>query len=309
MNSQHNHTTVNRRHFLRLGTATVASLGSLGCTSSLFSNRPGKKIPVGAHVWVYAATQPQYDVTPVLPQIFEDLKYADLDGVELMHNVLRKRETADLIKQLSDQHELAVIGASFSGNMWDRQQHETVLEDAKRVIENLVRVNGKTLGISVGGAPQKKTNEQLDAQADLLEKILAISQAHHIEPNLHNHTYEVEDNMHDLKGTLARIPSAKLGPDLNWLVRGGVNPAWFIRHYGRQIVFLHLRDQTLDGRWSEAMGEGDMDYPEIGRALQEIDFRGYAVIELAHEANFQRTRPMRESWKISREFVRATLGY
>ena len=72
--------------------------------------------------------------------------------------------------------------------------------------------------------------------------------------NLHNHTYEVENQLHDLKGTLARIPDVKLGPDLNWLIRGGVDPVQFIHDHGEQIVFLHLHDQKADGKWSEAMG-------------------------------------------------------
>ena len=92
--------------------------------------------------------------------------------------------------------------------------------------------------------------------------------------NLHNHTYEVENDMHDLKGTLARIPDVKLGPDLNWLVRAGVDPVSFIKTYGKQIVFLHLRDQKADGKWSEAMGEGNTDYVAIGKALQEVKFSG-----------------------------------
>jgi len=112
-----------------------------------------------------------------------------------------------------------------------------------------------------------------------------------------------------LKGTLARIPDVKLGPDLNWLVRGGVDPVDFIRTYGKQMVFMHIRDQKADGTWSEAVGEGNMNYPAIGRALHAIPFRGDAVIELAHEKGFQPTRPLREDWKISRDFVRSTLGY
>ena len=110
-------------------------------------------------------------------------------------------------------------------------------------------------------------------------------------------------------GAASGLPDARLGPDLNWLLRAGVDPAGFIRRFGRQIVFLHLRDQKADGRWSEAMGEGNMDYQAIGKALHEIDFRGHAVIELAHEASFKPTRPIRESLKISREFVRKVLGY
>jgi len=58
----------------------------------------------------------------------------------------------------------------------------------------------------------------------------------------------------------------------------------FIRQFGKKIVFLHLRDQKKDGRWSEAMGEGDTDFVAISAALKQIHFQGLAVIELAHEA-------------------------
>ncbi len=143
----------------------------------------------------------------------------------------------------------------------------------------------------------------------MLKKIIALCQTHGVVVNLHNHTYEVENNLHDLKGTLARVAGVKLGPDLNWLLRGGVDPVAFLREYGDRIVFLHLRDQKANGQWSEAMGEGDMDYAAIAKALGEIHFAGDAVIELAHPAGFRPTRPLRESLKISREFVRKTLGY
>lgn len=295
-----------RRAFLKAGTLALTPL--TGYASDLKSPSHNK-VTVGAHVWVYAAKQPQYDVTPVLPQIFADLKYADIDGVELMHNVLRKTETVEQIRALSKEHNLPVIGTSFSGNMWDRNQHQTVLEDAQLVINNLASLNGKTFGITVGRAPAKKTEKQLDDQADLLRKVIAFAQQNGIEPNLHNHTYEVENDLHDLKGTLARIPDAKLGPDLNWLLRGGVDPVWFIKQYGKQIVFLHLRDQYKDGRWSQALGEGDMDYPAIAKALKDTNFKGTAVIELAHENDFKTTRPLKETWKISRKFVKNALSY
>ena len=303
---------ISRRRFLQAaGSAAVAGNG----LTAFGADKPSaeRKILVGAHPWVYAATQPGHDLTPVLPQIFSDMKWAGMVGIELMHTALRPDDAVARIGQLSQEHQLPVIGTSFGGAMWDRQQHPAVLEDAERTIPRLAELGGRTLGISVGavkwGGKTRKTPEQLDAQAEMLGKIFAICERHKVVPNLHNHTYEVENDLHDLKGTLARLPDTKLGPDLNWLVRGGVDPAAFLREYGSQIVFLHLRDQHADGRWSEALGEGDMDYAAIAAALGEIRFRGDAIIELAHERDFQPIRPLRESLKISREFVRKTLGY
>ncbi len=307
-------TTVNRRRFLGSGAAavlTVAAGGILesGCRSTQSTARSQKKVLVGGHPWVYAATQPNYDIYPVLDQIFADMSYAGLDGIELMHTALRPADSVETIRALSKKYSLPVIGTSFGGNMWNREQHEAIFQDARTVVNRLADLGGWTFGVSVGKAPQTKTPAQLDAQAELLRRLITLCRSRGVVLNLHNHTYEVEDNMHDLRGTLARIPEVKLGPDLNWLVRGGVDPVSFIRTFGRQIVFLHLRDQKADGKWSEAMGEGDMDYVAIGKALEEVKFSGDAVIELAHEGGFKPTRPLRDSLKMSRAYVKQTLGF
>jgi sugar phosphate isomerase/epimerase len=306
-------TIVSRRQFLH---RTATALASAACASPLRAaaaeTRPAK-VNVGAHPWVYAATQPQFDITPVLPRIFADMAYAGVDGIELMHTALQPEDAVQRIGDLAREHKQPVLGASFGGAMWDRAQHAAVLADAEKTIPRLAQLGGRTLGVSVGpiqwGQKTRKTPEQLDAQAELLRKLISLCEKNGVVLNLHNHTYEVENDLHDLKGTLARIPDAKLGPDLNWLVRGGVEPARFLREYAKQVVFLHLRDQHQDGRWSEALGEGDMDYPAIATALKDIAFQGTVVIELAHERDFKPTRPLRESLKLSREFVRRVLGY
>jgi len=298
-----------RREFL--GSA-AAVLASAGCAKYLMAGGPQRKtakVVVGANPWVYAATQPAYDITPVLPTIFADMQCAGMEGIELMHTALRPEDAVERIAALSDKHRLPIIGTSFAGEMWDRAQHRAILEDAELVVPRLGKLGGRTLGTSVGQAPHKKTPQQLDAQVELLLKIIAVCEANGIVLNLHNHTHEVVDNLYDLRGTLARIPQVKLGPDLNWLVRGGVDPVAFIHQYGPQIVFVHLRDQRADGRWSEALGEGVTDFGSIGKALRDVKFQGDAVIELAHEADFKPTRPLRESLKLSREFVRRVLGY
>jgi sugar phosphate isomerase/epimerase len=274
------------------------------------TDQTSQKTKVGAHPWVYAATQPDYDIFPILDQIFSDMSFAGVDGIELMHTALRPSSAVERISGLSKKYRLPVIGTSFDGAMWDSQRHQAVLEDAELVISRLAELGGKTLGTSVGKAPVGlKTPAQLDAQAELLRKIMAVCNAHGVVLNLHNHTYEVENGEYDLKGTLSRIPGVKLGPDLNWLLRAGVDPVDFIKRYGDRIVFLHLRDQKADGTWSEAMGEGTTNYSAIGQALRDIHFSGTAVIELAHPDGFKLTRPLRESLKISREYVRKTMGF
>ena len=300
-------TFLSRRRFL--GASALAIAAGLVKPGSRSAAGSEQRVIVGAHPWVYAATQPRYDIYPILDRIFADVAYAGIDGLELMHTALRPTDSVATILALKDKHQLPVIGMSFEGAMWDRSRHAEVLGDAQLLIPRLEKLGGKTLGTSVGHAPKPKTAGQLDAQAELLRTLITLCNDHGVVLNLHNHTYEVENQLHDLKGTMARIPDVKLGPDLNWLIRGGVDPVQFIHDHGQQIVFLHLRDQKPDGKWSEAMGEGCTDFRAIGKALHDVHFSGVAVIELAHERGFKPTRPLRESLKISRGFVRETLGY
>ena len=305
-----NQNLLGRRELLKIAIAGAAAASLPGLAGAAPRQGAGKVI-VGGHPWVYAAKLPRYDITPRLDEIFADMKYAGLDGIELMNVALEPDDAVARIGKLIEKHGLPVIGCSFGGAMWDRGQQDAVLKQVGTIIPRLAKLGGRTFGLSVGSAGGKnlKTPAQLDQQALVLRRIFAICADHGVTANLHNHTYEVQNGLHDLKGTLARIPDAKLGPDLNWLVRGGVDPVEFIRQYGKQIVFLHLRDQKADGKWPEAVGEGAMDYAAIGKALHDVNFQGPAVIELAYESTFTPTRPIRETFKMSRAYVRKTMGY
>ncbi|MBE7175316.1 MAG: hypothetical protein INR69_02880 [Mucilaginibacter polytrichastri] len=117
-------------------------------------------------------------------------------------------------------------------------------------------------------AHRRKSGQELVAQAGMLARALKVCSEKGTVANLHDHTFEVNDGMHDLKSTRSRIPDFKLGPDLNWLIRGGVDPVDFIREYGKQIVCLHIRDQTASSRWTDAVGEGATDFPAIAQVLR-----------------------------------------
>jgi sugar phosphate isomerase/epimerase len=268
-----------------------------------------RKPLVAAHPYVYVQYRPDRDINPILDQVFADIKAAGMDAIELMQTQFAPEDSAVRIGELSRRHALPVMGMSYNAAMWNREQHPAILKEIATLLDRLGKVGGRTLGISVGSAGKRKTEAQFDAQADLLKRIRSLAADRGVTANLHNHTYEVANGEFDLKGTLARIPDFPLGPDLNWLLRGGVDPVDFIRRRGRQMVYMHLRDQTADGKWTEAMGEGAMDYTAIGRALREVGFSGDMAVELAHEKDIKPSRPLGEDFRLSRVSVRKTMGY
>jgi sugar phosphate isomerase/epimerase len=70
---------------------------------------------------------------------------------------------------------------------------------------------------------------------------------------------------------------------------------------------MHLRDQDQNGKWTEAVGEGVTDFRSIAKALADINYKGKAAVELAFDAPPQ--RPVREDWKISRDYVKQVFGW
>lgn len=272
----------------------------------------GNGIKVNGHLWVYASKfPPNWDCTPNLETVFADFNYAGIDGVELMESTLRYDDAVSRINGFINKYNVPVSGSSYGVgfNMWDASQHTKIMEDIKIVVPRLSQVKGKTFGISVGEAKRLKTPAELDAQATILKQIIAVCNDNGIEANLHNHTYEVENGMHDLKGTMERIPDVKLGPDLNWLIRAGINPVDFINTYGKQIVYLHIRDQYVDGNWTEYLGQGVTKFTDIAKALKAQQFNGNAAIELAFPNDFTLVNPLKEDWKMSRQYVKKTFGW
>ena len=79
-------------------------------------------------------------------------------------------------------------------------------------------------------------------------------------------------------------PSVRAYFDVGNVVFYGFPQDW-IRTLGSRIVKMHLKDFKLDRRngqfaWTN-IGEGDIDWPEVRRALAEIKYAGYVTTEIS----------------------------
>jgi sugar phosphate isomerase/epimerase len=286
----------------------LRQMGILTLSPWLLSLINPKETKVYGHIWAYASRfPPNWDCTPVLEDIFKDFKEAGIAGVELMEVNLRHDNSVPFLRGLSSRYGVPVIGTSYGAAMWDKSKQEEILEDAERILDKLAALQGKYFGISVGNAGREKTEDELDEQATLLKQLVSMCADRGITPNLHNHTYELEYGKKDFLGTIQRVPNLTLGPDVNWLIRAGVDPVGFIGRYGAMISYLHLRDQDASGRWTEVVGEGVTDFEDIAKALERVRFSGDVAIELAYEKPGDQDD--RENFRRSREFVRKVFGW
>jgi inosose dehydratase len=95
--------------------------------------------------------------------------------------------------------------------------------------------------------------------------------------------------------------------DAHWVYRGAGNSAValfdVLKLYGPRITELHLR-QSKGNIWTEAFGEGDIDYPAIARYLLEIDVRPHLVLEQAVETGSPKTMSTVEAFQESSQYAR-----
>lgn len=276
----------------------------LACCGAAVSAAQTARVPVYAHIWLYASRMPDRNPAPAIADIMRDLSQAGLDGVEVMDRVILTDESYRQLPELAKSCQLPVTGSSWSANTWKAEEHDRILTEGRALIERLGKLKARNLGMSVGNAGRRKTEAEFDAQASVLKKLMRMASDNGVVLNLHNHVYEVADKEYDLSNTLKRIPEAKLGPDIGWLVRAGIDPLDFIRRHASRLVYFHIRNELPGGKWPENLTEGIVDYAAIGRLLREIRFSGALAIELAHERDFQPARSNGENFRISRQWLR-----
>ncbi len=295
-----------RRQFIKQ-TSFLAGAALLS-SDNVFADHRANKIFLAGHIWAYASRYPpNWDCSPILDTIFSDMKWAGLDGIEIMESLLHHDDAVQHFTDLIGKYNIPVIGTSYYNDMWEKNQQNEVLEDVELTVSRLHQIGATMIGISVGDAERQKTEDELEVQAETLQHVMKICNKYNVQPNLHNHTYEMAYNMVDFKSNITKVPDIALGPDLNWLVRSKVDPVWFINTYGHRMVFMHIRDQDAAGKWTETVGSGTTDFKGIAQVLKKINYRGKAAIELAFDAPPK--NEVKEDFKTSREYVKKTFGW
>lgn len=77
--------------------------------------------------------------------------------------------------------------------------------------------------------------------------------------------------------------------------------------YADRIVEIHVR-QSQRGVWSEALADGDVDYPRLARELARRGRRPHVILEQAVEGGTPSTMDVVEAHRRSVEYARRVLA-
>jgi inosose dehydratase len=264
------------------------------------------KYRIGAHPYIFV--QYKYDFEKQFDEVFDIIADAGYQAIELHKPMLYVENWKERIDKALKRNNLGLVGGSNGQPMWDIRQYENIISDMDDYSDRLAAFGNVTCGTSCGGKRYADRTDEENAQViKVWTELGEMFCSKGVTLNYHTHGEPIQD----IKLVIDNVPAnlVALGPDLDWLRVGGVHPESFIRDYADRIAMLHIRDYHIGGNRTEALGEGDADYENLGRLLNEVGFHGDFVVELALPGNKEPERTVSELLKISRDHLRETIGW
>ena len=302
---------ISRRRFVKdVALAGVALVAGAGNAEARQINRKKLHLACNQYPWTVFYRRDNRDFNKELDAGLGEIAGCRLDGYEpLANNPQEIERLAPLLKK----HRLEMRSLYVNSTLHEREKADesikavlAIARQAKEIGTKIIVTNPSP--IRWGGA-ENKEDAQLKIQAAALEKLGRGLKGMGLILSYHNHDIELRNAArefhHMMVGTDPDVVTLCL--DAHWVYRGAGNSsvALFdvLKLYGSRITELHLR-QSKDNIWTEAFGEGDIDYPAIAQHLLKMNVRPHIVLEQAVESGSPKTMSTIEAFKKSSQYAR-----
>ncbi len=318
---------VSRRQF-------IVGLGALTAASALPSGALAEPL--------YAPVDLSYFAEPITPapadirfgyaaitwggddlQAIKDVSEVGFRGIQLRSNIVPEYgERPKELRALLDQHRLELVALSSGGvriapgteadEIAKHTRHATFVRD----------VGGRYLQVTDSALPKdrKPAPDDYKQLGRVLTEIGKRTTDLGIPLGYHNHMNSLGEAPEEVDRIMdAADPRyVKLELDIAHYQQGGGDPSKAITKYGSRLLFLHIKDvenitPAATGAASTAnayrfveLGRGRVDMPAVFKALKQVKFRGWAVVEL--DSVPDKARTPKESAIISKKYIEEKLG-
>ena len=302
----------NRRDFVRSTTLATASL-AFADVSHLYArlvHRSSEGTKVDDIQFGYAAITWQGQDR----QAIEDVSAVGFKGIQLRTSALREfGDKPAALKELLAKHRLTMVAFS-SGNVRIDPQFEaediaTHMKHARFVRD----VGGLFLQLTDTRPKRELTAADYQRLGRLMTEIGKRTADIGIPVAYHNHMNNIGERPEEVDRVLdATDPRyVKVLLDIAHYQQGGGDPVRAVRKFSDRILFLHIKDvqSPLPGNTGDPMrsyrfvelGRGKVDIQSVFTALNEVKFRGWAIVEL--DAVPDKARTPKESAIIARTYL------
>jgi inosose dehydratase len=276
-----------------------------------FAKEPGAfEISVEGYIFQQYAQRKKKPLAEVIPEVLPMARAAGFTNVEL--------NTAFFTPELRDRTIalLHSIGLRMPSIYVGGAMHTE--EDANRTIANALEYGGIAAPFGCKGVVnnpdpkpggQPKTDDELAAEADGLNRMGRALAAKGFDLRVHHHTPQLENGAREWRYILAHTDPkfVHICVDVDWAYEGGFEPVPFLREVGNRLREMHIRS-ARNKIWLEDVEDSDIDYHKVARYLKERHLYPLLVVELAYRPQTVVTRSLQEDLRRSRLYTEQIFG-
>ena len=250
-------------------------------------------------------------------QAIDDISALGFPGIQLRSNCIQEFGNAAAVLDLLNKHHLKLVALSSgdlkidpaleSDELSKHTEHAKFTKDAGGLYLQVTSQRPKDRAI---------TPDDYKRFGRLLTELGKRTADFGVSLGFHNHMRSLGQAPEEVDQIMdAADPRyAKLELDIAHYFQGGGDPAKAIEKYGGHILFLHIKDveripATSDPRHDYRfveLGRGLVNLPAVFDALHNVNFRGWAVVEL--DGVPDKTHTPKESAEISKKYLLQKLG-
>ena len=240
-------------------------------------------------------------------------------GIQLRSPIVKTYgEKPDALKALLDQHRLTMVALSSGGVRIDPAVEKDDLAMHTRHARFVKAVGGLYLQATDSRPRRALTRDDYKRLGWMLTEIGKRSADVGVPLGYHNHMNAIGERPDEVKWILdSADPSfVKLELDIAHYQMGGGNPVRAIHEYKDRLLFLHIKDLETPvpgatGDLSRSyrfveLGRGKVDLEAVFKALADVQFKGWAVVELDRVPDDARSP--KDSARICKEYLEG-LGF
>jgi inosose dehydratase len=305
--------TVNRRQFL-----TTAGLSALALTTGvnrLFAQAELAK-PSGLKIAYSAITWGGNDA-----QAITDLAALGYKGIQLRANTFGpyKAKPSEL-KALLDQNHLTLAMFSSGNVEIDPAKEQSTIDMHVAHASFVKALGGSAFQMTNSLRPKDRlpTTEELKRLAVVMNEIGKQTADLGVQATYHNHMNQLGETPEEVDVIVQTLNPkyTKLLLDIAHYKQGGGQPEKAVKQYKGIIHALHLKDtmSPVPDKPNDPkaykfveLGRGNVDVPAVFKALEEINFKGWGIIELDGVPEKDKTAAQCAS--INKDYITKTLNF
>ncbi|GAB2593852.1 sugar phosphate isomerase/epimerase family protein [Spirosoma areae] len=303
--------TANRRQFLT--TAGLSALSLVAGTHRLFAVTAK---PVGLKIAYSAITWGGNDV-----QAITDLAALGYRGIQLRANAFGpyKAKPSEL-KTLLEQNHLTLAMFS-SGNVdIDPTKEQSTIDMHVAHASFVKALGGSAIQLTNSARPKDRlpTTDELKRLAMVMNEIGKQTADMGVQATYHNHMHQLGETPEEVDVIVQAMNPKymKLELDIAHYKQGGGQPEKAVKQYKDIIHALHLKDtmSPLPDKPNDPkaykfveLGRGNVNVPAVFKALEEINFKGWGIVEL--DGVPEKDKTAAQCAQINKEYITKILNH